>query len=1099
MNSFVQLHNHSEYSLLDGASKISGLVNKAVEQGAPAIALTDHGVMYGTLEFYREAKKKGITPIIGVEAYVAPKSRFEKSGSNDANHVTLLVQDPEGYRNLIKLVSIAHTEGFYYKPRIDMELLAKYNAGIICLSGCLSGTVQEPLQNGDYAAAKAAAQTYKDIFGDRFYLEMMRHGLEDQQKVEEGMFRLRKELGVPFVATNDSHYTNHEDHEPHAVLCCLQSGKTINDPKRFKLPNDQFYVKSAAEMREIFKDIPEACNATLEIAARVNANIDGLENSTIFHIPTYPIPEEKKTDSQGEVSPERYLRKLCFGGLRKRYGTERYDNDAALRERMDYELGVINKMGFSSYFLIVWDFIKFARDNDIPVGPGRGSAVGSVVSYCLGITDLDPLEFGLYFERFLNPDRISMPDIDTDFCVEGRERVIRYVTEKYGHDRVAQIVTFGTMASKGAIKGAGRAIYGDEILPLVNKITKNIINGPKAPSVKEARANIQEIRSIEQQNPQVRTLMNVAEQLEGYVQNVGTHAAAVVISDAPITDYLPLTVIKKANSDEQTINTQFEMASVEDLGLLKMDFLGLKNLTIMKSAEMEIRRTVDPKFVLREIPRDDKKTYAMISRGETAGVFQLESDGMKRMLVEMKPDSLDDIVAAVALYRPGPMDLIPDYNAGKHGRKVPTYLHPKLEAILSTTHGIAIYQEQIMLMAREVAGFTMAEADNLRKVMGKKQVDKVAKERIKFVEGSVKNSVSGSIAERIFDFIEPFAGYGFNKSHAVAYGFIAYQTAYLKANYPTQYLAALMTYAGDNDKLVEYLNEAKKMGIEVLPPDVNESLVGFAVVGNQIRFGFGAIKGVSETAVAGLITERSKAPFTDIFELISRTQPLGLQKKTAESLVKVGACDGLEGHRNQKIQALEQAFELAKLEAKDQNLGQINLFGETVQEKPKLPQALQPTKKALLTWEQEGLGIYVSGHPVDVAKDLLEKRKAINVAQAKEKEGQRVLVGGMVSGIRRLLTKANSQMMLVATIEDKTGSIEVVLFPKGYEAHQECFIEGAIVAVVGRVQAKNAFKKDADEDDSDEKPTMVMNVIVDGVEEVAPAGWEPRVGVETAA
>jgi len=783
--------------------------------------------------------------------------------------------------------------------------------------------------------------------------------------------------------------------------------------------------------------------------------------------------------------------------LRKRYGNERYENDKVIRERMDYELSVINKMGFASYFLIVWDFIKYARDEDIPVGPGRGSAVGSIVSYCLGITDLCPIEFGLIFERFLNPDRISMPDIDTDFCVEGRERVIRYVTEKYGADRVAQIVTFGTMASKGAIKGAGRAIFGDEILPLVNKITKNIINGPKAPSVKEARATIQEIRSIEQQNPQVRTLMNVAEQLEGYVQNVGTHAAAVVISDAPITNYLPLTVIKKANSDEQTINTQFEMALVEDLGLLKMDFLGLKNLTIMKSAEMEIRRTVDSKFVLREIPRDDKKTYAMISRGETAGVFQLESDGMKRMLTEMKPDCLNDIVAAVSLYRPGPMEFIPEYNAGKHGKKTPTYLHPKLEPILKDTHGIAVYQEQVMEVAREIAGFTMGQADNLRKVMGKKQKEKVAQERVKFVQGAIKNGVSENVAERIFDFVEPFAGYGFNKSHAVAYAWIAYQTAYLKANYPLQYLAALMTYAGDNDKLVEYLDEAKKMGIEVLPPDVNESLVGFAVVGKQIRFGFGAIKGVSEAAVSGLISERAKSSFTDIFELVSRTQPLGLQKKTAESLVKVGACDGLEGHRNQKILALEQAFELAKLEAKDQNLGQINLFGEVVQEKPKLPQAAQPTKKALLTWEQEGLGIYVSGHPADVAKELLDKRKAINVAESKKREGQRVLVGGMVSGIRRMLTKANSQMMLVATVEDRTGSIEVVLFPKGYEAHQECFVEGAIIAVVGRVQAKNAFKKGDDE--SDEQPVMVMNVIVDGVEEVAPAGWEPRVGVGTAA
>ena len=1119
------LHVHSEYSILDGANRLEAIVKAAVDQGSNAIALTDHGNMFGTFEFYRIAKKSGIKPIIGVEAYMAPQSRFLKSGSNDANHVTLLVQNSEGYRNLIKLVSLANTEGYYYKPRMDMELLAKYNAGLICLSGCLSGMVQEPLQRGDYEAAKAAAQAYKDIFGDRFYLEMMRHNLDDQNRIEQNMFKLRDELGVPFVATNDSHYTNHEDHEPHAVLCCLQGGgKTMDDPKRFKLPNDQFYLKSAKEMRDTFADIPEACDATLEIADRIDSHIDGLEDSPpgVYHIPAYPIPEDKKIDKQGEVTQERYLRKLCLGGLRKRYGNERTENDPVLRERVEYELGVINKMGFASYFLIVWDFIKYARDNDIPVGPGRGSAVGSVVSYCLGITDLEPIEFGLIFERFLNPDRISMPDIDTDFCVEGRDQIIRYVRDKYGDDRVAQIVTFGTMASKGAIKGAGRALFGDVMLPVINKITKIIGGGAKPPSVKEAR-KIPEIAAMERQDQQVKRLMDTAEKLEGYVQNIGTHAAAVVISDAPLTDYLPLTIItKKVAKDseedtERTVNTQFEMVPVEILGLLKMDFLGLKNLSIMKKAETEIRRTKDKNFVLREIPRNDKKTYAMIARGETSGVFQLESDGMKRMLIEMKPDKLEDIVAAVSLYRPGPMDFIPQYNARKNGKEKAQYLHPKLEPILKDTYGIAIYQEQIMSIAREIAGFTMGQADNLRKIMGKKQEEKIDQEGIKFVESAIKEGVDKDIAESIFHFMRPFARYGFNKSHAVAYGWIAYQTAYLKANYPVEYLAALMTYASaktsDTNKLVEYLEEAKKMGVNVLPPDVNESMVDFTVVGKQIRFGFKAIKKVSSSAVLGLIEERNKKPFTTIFDLVARTQPLGLQKMTIEGLIKVGACDRLEGHRAQQLEALEHAFNIAKLDADEKNLGQINLFGEIeVREELSLPNVPPVRKMELLKWEHEGLGIYVSGHPADAARELLNKRKASTIIEAKKRESQRLLVGGMITNIKRMLTKATNQLMLVATLEDHSGSIEVILFPKSYEAHNACFVENSIIAIAGRIQDKNSYKdnkkdpkkymKDNDtenlniEEDQDDEEEIMLQIVVDGVEEIAPANWEPRAVAE---
>jgi DNA polymerase-3 subunit alpha len=1082
--SFVHLHVHSEYSLLDGAAKIKAICKKAAEQGAPAVALTDHGVMYGALEFYAAAKDHGLTPIIGVEAYMAPNGRLDKTVRNEA-HVTLLAQDEDGYRNLIRLVSLGFTEGFYYKPRIDIDLLAAHSKGIICLSGCLSGLVQAPLQRGDYAAAKAAAQAYKDIFGDRFYLELMRHGIADQAKVERDMLRLHRELGVPLVATNDSHYVEHADHGFHDVLLCVGTAAVVSAEKRFRLEGEEFYLKTADQMRTTFADIPEACDATLEIARRVNLELSVTNNKT-FHIPQFPIPERHRIDRDDKkpMTPEKYLRKLCEAGLKKRYGTERVHSDPALLERMDYELGVINKMGFASYFLIVWDFIKFARDNGIPVGPGRGSAVGSIVSYCLGITALDPIRFGLIFERFLNPDRISMPDIDTDFCINGRERVIQYVTEKYGADRVAGIVTFLTLAARSAVHDAGRAL--EVPLATVAQITKMIPSGPKGMSVAQARVEIPELAAFERRDPSVRRLMETAQEIEGFVRNTGTHAAAVVIADAPLTDYLPLVTIKQADGEGSTVNTQFEMDWIEKIGLLKMDFLGLRNLTLMRSAEMEICRSIDPAFRLADIPDDDAKTFAMLSRGETSGVFQLESDGMRAMLMRMRPDRLEDVIAAVALYRPGPMEWIPQYISNKHGRTKPTYLHEKLEPILAPTYAVAAYQEQVMQIARDIAGYSMAAADELRKVMGKKIVEKIAAQRVKFVDGAVANGVDRATAENIFRFIEPFAGYGFNKSHAVAYGWISYQTAYLKANFPLQYLAAVMSATDGKEKLVEYIEEARRSGITVAPPDVNLSQVEFAVADGAIRFGFKAIKGITESSVQGIIAERdANGPFTSIFDLVARVAPRGVQSSTIEALVKTGACDTLPGHRAQQIAALDNAFGRAKLDSQEKDLGQMSFLSAMAgtMPEPRLPKEPPVTKAAQLLWEAEGLGIYVSGHPVDCAQPLLNRRGTKTVSAAKQAaENQVVLVGGMVGPIRRIVTKAGGQM-LITSIEDRTGSIVAVLFPRQYEAHQASFVEGSIVAISGTVKIK---KKDDDDEGVSER-----NLIVSAVDEIAPLGYEP--------
>jgi DNA polymerase-3 subunit alpha len=1052
---------------LDGACRVADLCRQSADEGAPGIALTDHGVMFGAVDFYDTAKKHSLTPIIGCEAYIAPRGRFDRTVRDEA-HITLLAASDEGYKNLTALISKGFLEGYYYKPRIDMDLLEKHNAGLIVLSGCMSSLVAAPLLKNDRAASLKNAQMFHQIFGDRFYMEIMRHGMPEEEIINEGLISIARELNLPLVATNDSHYLSRGDAQAHDVLLCIGTGKTVADTSRMKFFSDEFYVKSAQEMRELFADIPEACDNTLEIVKRIDIKIP----DKVFYLPDYPVPKTAALDVAGvlagslgaaneadaerviEMSADEYLRLVCEKGLIERYGEDRAKNDAALRERMNYELDVIITMGFSSYFLIVWDFIKFARDRDIPVGPGRGSAVGSVVSYCLYITGLDPLKFKLIFERFLNPERISMPDIDTDFCVERRDEVIAYVTEKYGQYHVAQIVTFGTMAARAAIRDAGRALAVP--LPDVDRVAKLIPSGPGGLSIKAALEQIGELKNLYDMNPQIRRLIDTASSIEGLARHASTHAAGVVISKNPLMDHVPL--VRIGDGD---INTQYEMGDVERVGLLKMDFLGLRNLTVMKAASDEIRRTTDPSFELEKMPDDDARTYEMLARGETLGVFQLESEGMRRVCMDLRPTLLDDIIALVALYRPGPMDWIPQYIANKHGRSSPTYLHPKLEAILADTYGIAVYQESVMQIARDVAGFTMGQADELRKVMGKKQKDKIPIYREKFITGAAQTSgISKKLAEDIFAFVEPFAGYGFNKSHAAAYGWIVYQTAFLKANHPIAYFAALMTSVKDKtDKLVEYIDEAKKMGLPVLPPDVNESQVDFAVVGAQIRFGLAAVKGVGEGAVRAILEAReSGGKFVDFFDCVRRVDSRSVNRKVYEALIKCGAFDTLPGNRAQLLDALEGALEGASRATRDREMGQFSLFGEAETTGPALAPVLRPiappSTLEALGWEKETLGIFVSGHPLADVADALSRGGAVQVKDLRAMEDDSsVRVAGLVMSVRRTMTKAQAQM-LIAIVEDMSGAIEVVVFPKQYAALQAAFVEDAIIIVNGRLRLR---------------------------------------------
>lgn len=1038
--SFVHLHTHSEFSLLDGASRLADLVKTAVEMGMPALALTDHGVMYGTVNFYKLAKKAGIKPIIGCEVYAAPKSRFEKSGRSDDkanNHITLLAKNNTGYRNLLHLVSKAFIEGFYYKPRIDWELLTNYHEGLIALSGCVAGQIPKLILNGQLEEAEQTAKKFVALFGDDFFLEIQDQGLEEQKIVLKGLVEIGQSLGIPLVATNDVHYLKKEDSIAHDVLLCIQTGCTLAEQNRLKFSTDQFYFKSPEEMAQVFAAYPEALANTLEIAARCNVELD-LGRT---HLPNYPVSEKETAES--------YLAKLCYQGLEKRYS----QITPELKQRLDYELEVIKKTGFASYFLIVWDFINFAKQNKIKVGPGRGSAAGSLVAYCLGITNIDPIEHDLLFERFLNPDRVSLPDIDIDFCYERRDEVIRYVAEKYGEDRVAQIITFSTMAARAATRDAGRVFglpYGQ-----VDKIAK-LIPEQTGITIKEALATVPELQQEYESNEITRKILDTARKLEGLVRQDSIHAAGVVIGRDSLPNFLPL---QKKPSTE--VVTQFDMSAVTDIGLLKMDFLGLRTLTVIDNAVKIIKRTRGVELDIDNIPLDDKKTFKLLRQAESIGLFQLESSGMRQLMRELAPSNFSDIIALLALYRPGPLQsqMIKDFVDCKHKRKQIKYLHPALEPVLKETYGIIVYQEQVMKIATTLANFSMGEADLLRKAISKKILQVLNDLKSKFMAGAKQNNVSEKVASKIWELVYHFGGYGFNKSHSAAYALISYQTAYLKAHWPVEFMAALLTSVMDNkDKVAQYVNECRRLHIEILPPDVNESFHDFTVVDNRIRFGLSAVRNVGTGAIDAIIKAREERPFVSIFDFCRRVDTSLLNKRALESLIKAGAFDSLKVSRRYLLQVYDQATDLGQKYRNDVNAGQFSLFGESQSLEaidPEIPVDAREElpKDELLAYEKEMLGLYVSDNPLLDYADKL-KKLAVPISELKEKrDGSQVAVGGLISRLNKITTRKGEPMAFVL-VEDFEGSVEVVVFPTIFKQHQELLKEDNIVIIQGKLDIK---------------------------------------------
>ncbi len=1055
---FVHLHTHSHYSLLDGLAKIDELVEAAKKDGAPALALTDHGVMYGVIEFYQKCKKEGIKPIIGVEAYLAPKSRFDKNKSDEKSyyHLLLLARNNEGYKNLIKLTTIAHLEGFYYKPRIDWEILKKYSEGLIGASACLGGEIPRLILADKLEKARQRILEYEEIFGKgNFYLEIMPHySLPGQKKVNETLIKFSRELNIPLIATNDIHYLRKEDAEAQDILLCLQNKKKKDDVDRMNMLDSNYSMRSAAEMIELFRDVPEAIENTIKVAQKCNVEIELGK----IQLPYFEVPEGFDGNS--------YLRKLCLEGLKKRYGRDYENVDKKIRERMDYELSVIKKMGWPSYFLIVADFVNWAKSNGIVVGPGRGSAAGSLVCYLIGITNIDPLKYGLLFERFLNPDRISMPDIDMDFADVRRDDVIRYVENKYGKDHVAQIITFGTMAARAAVRDVGRVL--DYSYDYCDKLAKMI---PMFSKIDEAIENIPELKEVYEKEEAARKILDYARRLEGVARHASTHACGVLITKEPLTNYVPL---QYASSSDRTIVSQYSLHPIEDLGLLKMDFLGLKNLSIIESAIKIIKKTRGIKIDIDKIPLDNKKTYELFQRGETTGVFQFESSGMRRYLRELKPTEFEDIIAMVALYRPGPMEWIPDYIAGKHGKKKPTYLHPKLEPILAPTYGVAIYQEQVMQMARDLAGFTMAEADVLRKAVGKKIPKLLAEQKEKFINGCVKNGISAQLAKKIFSFIEPFAGYGFNRSHAACYALIAYQTAYLKAHWPTEFIAALLTANQQNtDRIAAEIEECRKIGIEVKQPDINQSFDSFTVVTSgtennktasqnedvkTIRFGLKAIKNIGENIVNVIIKERKKnGPFKDLNDFLTRVIDKDLNKKSLESLIKSGAMD-VFGERGQLLGNIENMLKFNKEVTEEQNNKQGDLFGGTTNfvRKVKLDPYPAASRQEKLAWEKELLGLYITEHPfLDYKKHLESKIDLAPLSHLSQfKTDDLVNVAGIIINIKKILTRKNDSMLFVK-IEDTTGNTEILVFPSLLKETNYIWEEGKAILCHGKMSFKD--------------------------------------------
>ena len=1047
---FVHLHVHTQFSLLDGANQIDPLIQQIKSFGQPAVAITDHGNMFGAIEFYRKAKELGVKPIIGCEAYMAPGSRLNKDSSqlahHDYYHLILLARNLTGYQNLIKLVSKAYLEGFYYKPRMDKDIINEHHEGLIALSGCLSGEIPYLIGQKDMDRAAAVAGEFQEIFGkDHFYLEVQANGLDHQRTANAGLIEIHKKLGIPLAGTNDCHYLKKEDFRPHDLMLCLQTGKTISDPNRLKFDTDQLYVKSTEEIDSAFVEFPGAVSNTCKIAD--HCDLELALNKT--YLPQYRIPE-------GFQDRETYLEHLTLDGLTARMKERPSTIPAATYElRLREELMVICSMGFAGYFLIVWDIIRFARSRGIPVGPGRGSAAGSLVAYALRITDLDPLVYTLLFERFLNPERVSLPDIDMDFCMDRRGEVINYVVEKYGSDHVAQIITFGTLGAKAAIRDVGRVLempYAD-----ADKVAKLVPNQLNI-TLQHALDTEPRLRDLVDTDAKVKELMSIAQSLEGLARHASTHAAGIVISDEPLTNHVPL---YRGTNDE--IVTQYSMGDVEKIGLVKFDFLGLKTLTMIRRAEMLINdsRPNEPPLAVDRLPFDDQKTFALLASGKTTGLFQLESSGMRDLLTGLKPDRFEDIIAIIALYRPGPMDLIPDFIKRKQGKIPIVYETPELEPILKDTYGVIVYQEQVMAIANKVAGFSLGQADILRRAMGKKKPEEMEKLRVKFLEGAKKNKITERKAEKLYELIQKFAGYGFNKSHAAAYAVVCYYTAYLKTHYPTEFMASLMTTdMGNTDKIMGYFTECRDLGIKVLGPDVNESQKNFAVVDGAIRFGLAAIKNVGEGAVESVIDIRSEGgPFTSFFDFCRRVDLRKVNKRMLEGLIKAGAFDSTGAKRSQLMTVLDQAVEDGATAQRERDLGQITIFAASPTGEgslgyaalPPLPDMPEWDQAQRLKYERDLTGFYITAHPLTRYETTIKALSTTTTSGLAEmSDGKEVKLCGIVTTVKTMLTKKGDRMAYL-TLEDLQGTVEVIAFPDLYRAAGPLIAPERVVRLTGTI------------------------------------------------
>ena len=1064
---FAHLHLHTEYSLLDGACRLGPLVDRAKELGMESLAITDHGVMYGVVDFYEACNKAGIHPVIGCEVYVAPGSRFDRTAGGRA-HLILLCETQQGYQNLIKLCSAGFIEGYYYKPRIDMELLRQRHEGLIALSACLSGDVPKLLLQGRYDEARDLALEFESIMGKgNYFLEMQDHGLREQKLVNQGLIRISQETGIPLVCTNDVHYLHREDAKAQEILMCIQTGKKLSDENRMRMDTDQMYLKSEEEMRAAFPQFEEAIARTGEIAKRCNVEFE-FGN---YHLPDFPVPDNEPHDH--------YLHRLCVDGAIARYGSlDALDGEVG--RRLEYEYSMICRMGYVDYFLIVWDFIRYARSQGIPVGPGRGSGAGSICAYALGITGIDPLKYNLIFERFLNPERVSMPDFDVDFCYERRQEVIDYVTRKYGADHVSQIITFGTMAARAVVRDVGRVMgmpYAQ-----VDQISKMIPSDLKM-TLKKALEISTELKKLYEGDEQVHQLIDYAMTLEGMPRHASTHAAGVVIGAKPLDEFVPL------QTNDDVITTQFPMTTVEHLGLLKMDFLGLRTLTVINDAQTMVRQDIDPDFDVEKIPVDDKETYAMLGRGDTDGVFQLESAGMRRVLTDLQPENLEDIIAVISLYRPGPMQSIPRFIAGKKDPSSVQYLSPILEKSLDVTYGCMVYQEQVMQIVRDIAGYSLGRSDMVRRAMAKKKQSEMEKEKKVFVEGAVdadgnvvvpgavRMGTGADVALKIFGEMETFAQYAFNKSHAAAYAVVAWRTAYLKCHYPVQFMAAILNSVKDNTtKVSAFIQYCRKHGIAVLPPNVNKSMSKFSVEeGKSIRYGLSAVRNVGVGAVQAILNGRKERPYKDLYDFAERVEIEAINKRVVESLIKSGAMDDFPGYRTQKLAMYESILDGEATRRKTMITGQLSLFGDEGLEapRPELPKIPEMSPKLLLQYEKEMTGVYITGHPLDEYRERLEKMPcSVQVLQeyAEDEEWEKfdrmnVTLGGMIIETRMNTTKANKLMCFI-TLEDLYGTIECLVFPRIYDRLARMIQNDTVVVIRGTLSLRE-----------DEEPKLLVEDI----------------------